>query len=152
MKKIYLFAFIILTTALLIAVLSPLVSGQAITPQLRLHRGTFDAQAATPTANPQAPGLASLAPGPYAIIQFRGPISVADRAALERTGVTIFWLPVVIGATSMDMAPMLLVPLPVLVPNRGPILRPAITPTLLPGLHRRPALWFKALKLMPMGK
>ena len=129
-KKISLFAIIILTTVLLIAALSPLVSGQVIAPQLRLHRGTFDARA-TPQAAASVlkPGLASLAPGLYAIIQFRGPISVADRAALERTGVTIFWLPVVIGATSMDMAPMLLVRWPVPVPNRGPILRPAITPT-----------------------
>lgn len=53
-------------------------------PLLRLHRATFDARAggAIPSA-----ALAATA-DPYAIIQFRGPITPADRAALEATGVT----------------------------------------------------------------
>src|SRR5262245_24290388 len=56
-------------------------------PLLRLHRATFDARASgriAPTA-----ALAAAAPGPYAIVQFRGPINPADRAALERTGVVL---------------------------------------------------------------
>ncbi len=56
-------------------------------PQLRLHRGTFDAATTEPAAPTSA--FAAAAPGPYAIIQFRGPVAVADRAALEQTGVTL---------------------------------------------------------------
>ncbi len=56
-------------------------------PQLRLHRGTFDARTPDRAATPS--GLAAVAPGPYAIIQFRGPIRAADRAALEQTGVAL---------------------------------------------------------------
>jgi hypothetical protein len=56
-------------------------------PLLRLHRATFDARA-TALAAPTA-ALAAAAPGPYAIIQFRGPIAPADRTALERTGVML---------------------------------------------------------------
>lgn len=89
-RKVSVFVFIILTTVFLIATLSPLASSQNITPQLRLHRGTFDAQATPPAAAGQlGSDLTSLASGDYAIIQFRGPISTADRAALARTGVTI---------------------------------------------------------------
>ncbi|MGQ0604661.1 MAG: S8 family serine peptidase [Anaerolineales bacterium] len=56
------------------------------TPLLRLHRGTFDA-AAQPAA--AADALAAFVPGPYAIIQLRGPVTVEDRAALESTGVEL---------------------------------------------------------------
>ncbi|HET9222695.1 MAG TPA: S8 family serine peptidase [Roseiflexaceae bacterium] len=56
-------------------------------PRLRLHRATFDVRAAGRTAPTAA--LAVAAPGPYAIIQFGGPIGPADRAALERTGVKL---------------------------------------------------------------
>ena len=56
-------------------------------PQLRLHRATFDARATEPAAH--ASTFAAAAPGPYAIIQFGGPVTVADRAALEQTGVTL---------------------------------------------------------------
>ncbi len=56
-------------------------------PQLHLHRGTFDIRAAqqfTPTSS-----LAATAPGPYGIVQLYGPITPADRQALERTGVEL---------------------------------------------------------------
>ena len=55
-------------------------------PQLRLHRGTFDAQATEQLA---ATSILAAAPGPYAIIQLRGPITPADRIALEQTGVKL---------------------------------------------------------------
>src|SRR5262245_59130972 len=82
--------------ALFIVVVLALASGfsagatprsAAAPPQLRLHRATFDARAAG-SAAPNA-ALATATPGTYAIIQFRGPIGSADRAALERTGVTL---------------------------------------------------------------
>jgi hypothetical protein len=56
------------------------------TPLLRLHRATFDARAqssATPSATLTA------VRDPYAILQFRGPITLDDRAALENTGVKL---------------------------------------------------------------
>jgi subtilisin family serine protease len=56
-------------------------------PLLRLHRGTFDARTATQLAPTAA--LAVATQGPHAIIQLRGPITVADRSALEQTGVEI---------------------------------------------------------------
>jgi uncharacterized repeat protein (TIGR01451 family) len=56
-------------------------------PLLRMHRATFDARA--PGHNAPTSALAAAAPGGYAIMQFRGPISPADRIELERTGVTI---------------------------------------------------------------
>ena len=56
-------------------------------PQLHLHRGTFDAQ--QPARAALGPALDTAGPGPYAIIQLRGPIAPADRAALERTGVEL---------------------------------------------------------------
>jgi len=56
-------------------------------PQLRLHRGTFNAQIAGP-AGP-GPVLTAAASGPYAIIQLRGPITVADRQALEQSGLML---------------------------------------------------------------
>jgi serine protease AprX len=59
----------------------------AAKPLLRLHRATFDARAPGRRAPTQA--LVAAASGSYAIMQFRGPISPADRSDLERTGVTI---------------------------------------------------------------
>jgi uncharacterized repeat protein (TIGR01451 family) len=59
----------------------------AAAPLLRLHRATFDARASGRVAPTAA--LAAAAPGPYAIVQFRGPISAEDRAALEQTGVSV---------------------------------------------------------------
>ncbi|MFL5804080.1 MAG: S8 family serine peptidase [Roseiflexaceae bacterium] len=56
-------------------------------PRLHLHRGTFDAQ--QPAHAALGPALDATASGPYAIIQLRGPIAPADRAALERTGVEL---------------------------------------------------------------
>ncbi|MBN2004714.1 MAG: S8 family serine peptidase [Anaerolineae bacterium] len=56
-------------------------------PLLKLHRATFDARLpgrAAPTV-----AWAAVAPGPYRILQLRGPITVADRKALSATGVTL---------------------------------------------------------------
>ena len=74
---------------LLALLLSPLSIGSASpsaiqplpAPQLRLHRGAFDA--ATPAPMAPTPEWAASAPGPYTILQLRGPITLADRAALE---------------------------------------------------------------------
>ncbi|HYF64220.1 MAG TPA: S8 family serine peptidase [Herpetosiphonaceae bacterium] len=56
-------------------------------PLLRLHRGTLDLRA----PDRPAPGstLSAPAPGSYAILQFSAPVTPADRAALEHTGVKI---------------------------------------------------------------
>jgi hypothetical protein len=56
-------------------------------PQLRLHRGAFDAQTTQQPISTAA--LAAAASGPYAIIQLRGPVTLADRAALEQTGIKL---------------------------------------------------------------
>ena len=56
-------------------------------PQLYLHRGTLDirtAQQLAPTSS-----TAAAAPGPYGIVQLYGPITLADRQALEQTGVRL---------------------------------------------------------------
>lgn len=59
-------------------------------PQLRLHRGVWDAATAGPTLSAAAlQPWAAAAPGPYAIIQLRGPVTLADRAALEAVGLTL---------------------------------------------------------------
>ena len=55
-------------------------------PQLRLHRATFDGKTSR-GSTPQA-ALAA-ASDTHALIQFRGPITSADRAALEQTGVEL---------------------------------------------------------------
>ncbi|MCI0645202.1 MAG: S8 family serine peptidase [Chloroflexi bacterium] len=86
-KKIVLSALVLLITLLGIIARSPQASGQLLTPHLRLHRGAFDAQA--PEGATSAIGPVTAAPGSYAIIQFRGPITTADRQALQQTGVTI---------------------------------------------------------------
>ena len=54
-------------------------------PSLRLHRSMLYGQFSTGNASL----LAASAPGSYAIIQFGGPITLEDRAALEATGVTV---------------------------------------------------------------
>jgi subtilisin family serine protease len=56
-------------------------------PRLRLHRGTFDLR--SPNRPSPLPSLSETAPGSYAILQFSGPITPADRGALEQTGVKI---------------------------------------------------------------
>lgn len=80
-----------LITTLLIALvlLSVSSTGAAAeitsSPRLRLQRGTFDARTVT-----SAGGVwFASAPGPYAILQLLGPVTPADRAALERTGVRL---------------------------------------------------------------
>jgi hypothetical protein len=52
-------------------------------PLLRLHRATFDARSQSSATSSAARDVRD----PYAIIQFRGPITLADRAALVATGV-----------------------------------------------------------------
>jgi len=54
-------------------------------PLLRLHRGTFDARSQAATLGI----LATPAAGPYAIIQLQGPVTPADRQALQQTGVEL---------------------------------------------------------------
>ena len=84
---------ILAVLGLLVVLISSLVfpragTGQAPAgPQLRLQRGTFDAR----EANRQGPTtpLAVPAPGPYSIIQFAGPVSPADRKALEEKGLKL---------------------------------------------------------------
>src|SRR5207249_8269110 len=56
-------------------------------PRLRLQRGTFDARSLGVATS--SPGLTAAAVDSYAIIQFRGPITTGDRAALEQTGVNV---------------------------------------------------------------
>ncbi|MDX1522911.1 MAG: hypothetical protein R3264_14885, partial [Anaerolineae bacterium] len=79
--------FILMTGLPLTAPGSPVQAQPPQPPQLRLHRGTFDARS-TMALGPTA-AWASAAPGPYAIIQLWGPITVADRVAVEQTGVTL---------------------------------------------------------------
>ncbi len=84
---------ILLLTATFVGIMAivflalPNASSQPATPQLRLHRGTFDAQEQGRFASSEVAGQA--APGSYSIIQFNGPVTAADRAMLKRTGVTI---------------------------------------------------------------
>jgi len=78
-------SFLIIT--LLLASLANTSVPQPASPRLRLHRGTFDAARVTPPA-PASPLLAA-APGAYAILQLRGPITLTDRTALESTGVKL---------------------------------------------------------------
>ncbi|NOK59372.1 MAG: hypothetical protein GFH27_549283n168 [Chloroflexi bacterium AL-W] len=74
-------------------------------PQLYLHRATFDAR--TPQLAAATPELAAAAT-PHAIIQFSGPITTADREALEQTGVQILeYLPdyaYLVAGTSAQLA------------------------------------------------
>ena len=86
--RILTFLAAITLTILLATATTGAVPGSATppNPQLRLHRSAF---AAGVTGRPLAPELAAAAPGPYAIIQFRGPITAADRTALEQTGLTL---------------------------------------------------------------
>lgn len=85
--KIYLVGLVLLISLFGLIVYSPQAAGQWLPPELRLHRGVFDAQAAEGTN--MGIGPVTTSPGPYAIIQFRGPITSDDRRALEGTGVTI---------------------------------------------------------------
>nr|MBA3471323.1 hypothetical protein [Herpetosiphonaceae bacterium] len=78
---------ITLGTVSLTSVLGQTTAQATPPPRLRLHRGTFDLQA--PPATAAVAELSRAAPGTYDIIQFRGPITLADRTALEKTGVSI---------------------------------------------------------------
>ncbi|UCC54128.1 MAG: hypothetical protein JSV68_09170, partial [Anaerolineaceae bacterium] len=87
LKRIFLLTGTIIAMIAITFFLLPKASGQPPNPQLRLHRGTFDAQEhGTSTANVL---VGQIAPGPYAIIQFRGPVTPADRAMLGHAGITI---------------------------------------------------------------
>lgn len=55
-------------------------------PQLYLHRGTFDITQGSSAALSQSLAAASSS---YAIVQFRGPITIADRQELEQTGLQV---------------------------------------------------------------
>ena len=88
-KKIASLAFVVFITILFVVGLSPLVAGQSLTPKLHLHRGSFDAQMTQLEASSELSEWQSSASGSYAIIQFQGPIAIADRVALEQTGVEI---------------------------------------------------------------
>ena len=81
-------------------------------PKLRLHRGEIDAQTG-PRLGQRFTTLSALAasvPGPYAIIQFKGPITPRNRQTLIDSGVTILeYLPdyaylVKGGPTQLDQA------------------------------------------------
>jgi subtilisin family serine protease len=85
--KSFVIAIAILTLPLAPAGAETRVSASPPDPLLRLHRATFDARIAGQSA--PVPEWAAAAPGSYAIIQLRGPITIADRAALEQTGVTL---------------------------------------------------------------
>lgn len=76
---------LLVVLALLIAVASAAaVSAQPSQPRLYLHsRARLRAPAAL------AAELGQAAPGPYAIVQLRGPVAEADRAALAATGVEL---------------------------------------------------------------
>ncbi len=87
LKRITLLTGVIVAVTVITLFLLPKASGQPPKPQLRLHRGTFDAQERRPSAANEV--FDQVAPGPYAIIQFRGPVTPADRAMLSRTGITI---------------------------------------------------------------
>jgi hypothetical protein len=86
-KKIFLFIFVIMIGIVTFIGRSFPVSGQSDTPVLRLQRGTFDALA--PAASANTSGVMMAAPGPYAIIQFRGPITPSDRMTLQQNGLAI---------------------------------------------------------------
>lgn len=75
-----------LTSASLVTPLR--VQAELPLPTLRLHRGQFDAAGAG--AAPALPAaLAATAPGPYAIVQLRGPVTTADRQALTQLGLSL---------------------------------------------------------------
>jgi hypothetical protein len=78
---------LLVLAVVLVLTLLPRVSAAQPAPQLRLHRAIL-----VPAS--QSPGLPTLAlqqasTGPYAIIQFRGPITPGDRAALDQIGVFV---------------------------------------------------------------
>ncbi len=81
-----LIVFILVTVWLGTATPWPAAS-QSAPPRLRLHRGTLDVN--NPRAAAGDPRVDLPAPGPYGIVQFRGPIRAADRAGLENEGLAI---------------------------------------------------------------
>ena len=87
MKKNLFLASMVGAMLAIILFFLPRASSQSPDPQLRLHRGTFDAQ--QPGLYAATGASRQAAPGPYTIIQFRGPVTPADRAMLKQTGVTI---------------------------------------------------------------
>jgi hypothetical protein len=66
---------------------NPLAQPTPSGPQLHLQRGTFDARAGAPTSSLSE--LGQPVQGPYAILQFSGPIQPSDRIGLEITGVEV---------------------------------------------------------------
>ncbi|MBV9789577.1 MAG: S8 family serine peptidase, partial [Chloroflexi bacterium] len=82
------FALFVLTTALVLtfAGVGAAQTSQTQSPRLRLHRATFDAKTSRGPAVLDALAAASSS---HAIVQFRGPITPADQAALAATGVEI---------------------------------------------------------------
>jgi len=63
------------------------VEASANGPQIHLHRASFDARTTVPEFPAQV--WAEAAPGDYAIIQLRGPVTQTDRKALLATGIAL---------------------------------------------------------------
>ena len=80
-------SFLIIVLLLSLLANTPTSHSQPAPPLLRLHRGAFEATQATSSATPSS--LLTAAPGAYAILQLRGPITLVDRTALESTGVKL---------------------------------------------------------------
>lgn len=84
---VFLIVIALLVQSLAVTMVAQYTPTPSPDPILRLHRGTFDARAWQRQV--PATALAAAAPGPYAIIQFNGPVTAADRATLEGTGVEL---------------------------------------------------------------
>src|SRR5215216_1076191 len=82
MRVAGLFAIVALFATSLVATAAPPAAG----PELRLHRM---AVAGALMRSSTAQLLSTSTSDPYAIIQFRGPVTPDDRAVLQRTGVSI---------------------------------------------------------------
>jgi uncharacterized repeat protein (TIGR01451 family) len=82
MRVAALFVVVALFASSLVATAAPPAAG----PELRLHRM---AVASALMRSSTAQLLSTSTADPYAIIQFRGPVTPDDRAALQRTGVSI---------------------------------------------------------------
>lgn len=93
-RKSWPILLLVLAVAVALFATLPQASSQSIVPQLRLHRGTFDATAPNLAKSHQTDQLLAPAAGPYAIVQFRGPITPADQKALADLGLeTIEYVP-----------------------------------------------------------
>jgi serine protease AprX len=75
----------LLVVALLTASFATTAAQPTAAPPLRLHRAILAKTSNRATTQ----ALATPPSSPYAIVQFSGPIGMADRAALERTGVAV---------------------------------------------------------------